>query len=142
VFFLVLTRSRCAPGRLGTIDRFIPIFTVTDDDDERHEITTDESEDHTWSYYEDAVTDTTQDDVTADTTQDGVTADTTQDDVTESTTNEIPLESLVAHIDQLAGQGNGTTKGQFVYMNKTGSSITVLYVAGPSSSLAAYTAGD
>lgn len=105
---------------------------MTDDDDEFYKISTDESEDHTWSYYEDDVTDSTQDDVT----------DTTQDDVTEPTTNEIPLESLMAHIDQLAGQGNGTTKGQYVYTDKTGSSVTVVYVAGPSSSLAAYTDGE
>ncbi|XP_015364773.1 PREDICTED: uncharacterized protein LOC107162407 [Diuraphis noxia] len=110
VFFLVFARSRCTPGRLGTIDRFIPDFSVTDDDDKLYKVTSDETEDHTLSYYED-------------------------DDVTDTTTNKIPLESLAAHIDQLAGQGN--TKGQFVYTDKTGNSITVVYVAGPSSSFAA-----
>lgn len=89
---------------------------MTDDDDELYKVTSDETEDHTWSYYED-------------------------DDVADTTTNKIPLESLVAHIDQLAGN-NGTTKGQYVYTDKTGNSITVVYVAGPSSSFAAHTAAD
>lgn len=92
---------------------------MTDDDDELYKVTSDETEDHTWSYYEDDV-------------------------VTDTTTNKkIPLKSLVAHVDQLAGQGNnGTTKGQYVYTDKTGNSITVVYVAGPSSSFAAHTAAD
>jgi len=74
---------------LGTIDRYNPSFSLADDDDEVYTIDTTESdgttEDNTWEYY--------------------------KDDVTDSTTNEIPLETPAPHIDHLAGQDD-TTKGQ------------------------------
>lgn len=121
MFFLVLTTSRCAPGILGTIDRYNPKFsvTVTDDGDEVYTIGTTESdgttEDTTWEYND--------------------------NDFTDTTTNEIPFKSPEAHIDQLAGQ-DSTTEGQYVNTDKTGCSVTVLDTAGPSPSLAEDTAGE
>ncbi|XP_060839509.1 uncharacterized protein LOC132920829 [Rhopalosiphum padi] len=113
VLFLVLTRSSCVPGRLGTIDQYLPEFTDTDD--QSYTTTPTESDektdDYIWDYH--------------------------ADDNTDATPNHIPLKKLVDHIELLAGQ-DGTTKGQYVYTDKAGRSVTIVYVAGLSSSLAAY----
>jgi len=74
---------------LGTIDRYNPSFSLADDDGEAYTIDTTESdgitEDNTWEY--------------------------DKDDVTDETTDGIPLDTPVPHVDQLAGQDD-TTKGQ------------------------------
>ncbi|XP_001948535.1 uncharacterized protein LOC100163120 [Acyrthosiphon pisum] len=123
VFFLVLTTSRCAPGRLGTIDRYNPNFSLTDYGDAImiYTIGTTESdgttesggttEDNTWEYGE------------------------YEEDVTDAPTNEIHLETPVPYIVQHAGQDD-TTKGQ------TDCSDFVVDVEGPSTSLAPYIAAE
>ncbi|XP_026810996.1 uncharacterized protein LOC113552342 [Rhopalosiphum maidis] len=113
VLFLVLTRSNCVPGRLGTIDRYLPEFTDTDDQSFTTTPTEsdEKTDDYIWDYH--------------------------ADDNTDATPKDIPLKKLVDHIELLAGQ-DGTIKGQYVYTDKTGRSVTIVYVAGLSSSLAAY----
>ncbi|XP_025208987.1 uncharacterized protein LOC112604250 [Melanaphis sacchari] len=109
VLFLVLTRTSCVPGRLGTIDRFLPDFTETDD--QSYTTTPTESDDYILDYHADYITN--------------------------ATPNDITLKNLVAHIERLARQ-IGTTKGHYLYTDRAGRSVTIVYVAGPSSSLAAY----
>ncbi|KAF0766253.1 Uncharacterized protein FWK35_00007565 [Aphis craccivora] len=113
VLFLLLTRSSCAPGRLGTIDQYLPELAETDDESYTTIPTEsdEKTDDYTWDYRVDDIADATQNDVT--------------------------LKNLVAHIERISGQDD-TTKGHYVYTDKTGRSITIVYVAGPSSSLAAY----
>jgi len=107
---------------MGTIDRYSTKFSVTVTDDDGYKVYTigmiepdNTTEDTTWEYDD--------------------------DDSTEATTTEIPLKSPEAHIDQLAEQ-DSTTEGQSVNTDKTGCSATVVDTAGPSSSLAADTAGE
>lgn len=104
---LVVTRSKCAPGRLG--DKYFTDLANNDQfyDDETTKTTTDSSDetenctsDYDESYYD-------------------------------SHPIEVPLEQLQNYIQQLAEQ-DGTTKGRYVYTDKTGRNITVVYVAGPS----------
>jgi hypothetical protein len=109
---------------LGTVDLYTPGFSVTDVDDEVYTIAPTESDDTTEDYSWADSTESDKDEVT-----------------TDSTANEIPLESLMTHIDLLAEQ-DGIAKGQYVYTDKTGRPITVVYVAGPSSLFKAYTAGE
>lgn len=124
MLFLVLARSTCAPGRLGTIDRYLPEPT---DDDESH---TTESDGFTWNYFDDDdVIDVT---VNYDPHHTTESDDRTRDNktTTDVCPNDVPLDESVADTDLLAGQ-DGT--------NKTDDSVTVVYVADPSSTIAAYT---
>ncbi|XP_027837481.2 uncharacterized protein LOC114119936 isoform X2 [Aphis gossypii] len=113
LYFLLFTISSCAPGRLGTIDQYLPELTETDDESYTTTPTEsdEETDDYTWYYHADNITDATQSDIT--------------------------LKNLVAYIERIAGQDD-TTKGHYVYTDKAGRSVTIVYVAGPSSSLAAY----
>lgn len=92
VFFVVLTGSRCAPGRLGTIDQYHPGSTEIDD-----------------QYYDSSATPTTE--------PDNETMEIYTLDYGDSSEIPLTLQNRTIHIDSFT-ENISTTSDQYVYADR------------------------